>query len=286
MSQKPKKRLSEKQQFREKNEIAPSVSTPSVRDWPTRNIPLADIFTLKQIRSEFVEIESLAENIRMHGLIHPITVIDTGETPKKYQLVTGERRFRAYHLLKYPEICARILPKNTSEKCILGIQLSENLQKSDMHLIEVADGIARMLNEATSSNEERFTQEEISSILNKPQARVSEYIRVARLSENVKSLLKKSQKIYLHDVVQIARLKSPEEQLRKAQSLLEKETRPKKKKNKTIDSPLQKFKSLKGGGYKIVSWKAKNLEDAISSLESLLKQLKQERLQKRTTKKN
>lgn len=278
MSQKTPNRLSTKQQFREKNE-SPLVQGLLLRDWPGRLVPLDSIAIQKQIRTEFKEIESLAENIRTHGLIHPITVLDTGAEKNRYQLITGERRFHAYKLLKQSAIPARVLPQNTSSKEVLGIQLSENIQKSEMHLMEVAEGITRMIQDAG------FTQAEIASILNKPQERVSEYVRVAKLPEKIKTILRKAPTLYLHQILRIARMANPAEQLKAAERFIASSPTEKKKIQEATALP-HKFKSLKKGGYQLLSWKATSIEEAIHGVENLLKQLKQERTQQKSAKKH
>ncbi len=275
MSQKPKNRLSTKQQFRENNEN-PIFQGNVLREWPSRIIPLELIVTQKQIRTEFKDIESLAENIRAHGLIHPITLLDTGAEKNRYQLVTGERRLQAYKFLKQTGIPARILPQNTSPKEILGIQLSENIQKAEMHLIDISEGIARMIQDAG------FTQIEISAILNKPQERVSEYVRVSRLSEKIKAVLRKAPALYLHQALRIARIKNSADQLKTAERLVE--PAPSSKKN--LPPSPHKFKTLKQGGYHLLSWRAKSIDEAIQGVENLLKQLKQERFPQKPSKKH
>jgi ParB/RepB/Spo0J family partition protein len=277
-----KNRLSEKQKYRQNNELSLLTHGFSIQNWPTKTLFVHEIAVEKQIRTTFADIEALAENIKQHGLIHPITVIDHHEGERPYQLVTGERRLRAYQYLKYPEIPARILPKNTSKKAILGLQLSENLQKSDMHLIEIAEGIGQMMEEAHTLNEQKFTQEEIAAIINKPQTRVSEMVRVSHLPEAIKDLLKQC-KVHLHEAVRIARIEDPEVQKAEAQRLLERRegldtTSPRSPiKKRALFPPPKKYKLLKNGSYQLLSWKASTLDHAIQELEQLLQELRKEK---------
>src|SRR5665213_1551376 len=92
-----------------------------------------------QARRDFLpdELAELAESIRSEGLLQPIVVRKQGD---KFQLVAGERRWRAFQLLKIKAIPARIVEASDASAAAIG--LIENLQRADLNPIEEAHGYA------------------------------------------------------------------------------------------------------------------------------------------------
>ena len=82
----------------------------------------------------------LADSIRTHGLIQPITVRPHGEG---YEIVAGARRFRASLLAEVPEVPVCI--KELDDRAALEVQIIENAQRADVHPYEEASGYKRLL---------------------------------------------------------------------------------------------------------------------------------------------
>ena len=95
-----------------------------------------------QVRREIPaeQLNELAESIRAEGLLQPIVVRKVGE---RYQLIAGERRWRAFQLLKLTAIPARVVQASNASAAALG--LIENLQREGLNPIEEAHGYASLI---------------------------------------------------------------------------------------------------------------------------------------------
>ena len=126
-----------------------------------------------QPRSNFNDeaLKELATSIKELGVIQPITVrkIDFN----KYQLVSGERRFRASKLIGLPTIPAYIRIANDQES--LEMALVENIQRQDLDPIEIALSYQRLINEI------QLTQEKMSDRVGKKRSTITNYLRLLRL---------------------------------------------------------------------------------------------------------
>lgn len=124
-------------------------------------------------------LQELAESIAAHGLIQPIIVRQINLN--KYEIVAGERRFRAYQLLGELEIPAIIKDISSQDSSILA--LIENIQRDDLHYFEEALGYNSLLRSYD------WTQEELSMMIGKSQSTIANKIRLLNLSENVQTKL-------------------------------------------------------------------------------------------------
>ena len=116
-------------------------------------------------------IEELARSIEALGVIQPITVRKTAF--QKYQLVSGERRFRAAQSIGLPTIPAFVRIANDQES--LEMALVENIQREDLDPIEIALSYQRLLEEIA------LTQDELSSRVGKKRSTITNYLRLLRL---------------------------------------------------------------------------------------------------------
>jgi ParB family chromosome partitioning protein len=126
-----------------------------------------------QPRSNFKDesIKELATSIRELGLIQPITVRKLGFN--EYQLVSGERRFRASKLLGLETIPAYIRIANDQES--LEMALVENIQRQDLDPIEIALSYQRLIDEIN------LTQEKLSERVGKKRSTIANYLRLLKL---------------------------------------------------------------------------------------------------------
>lgn len=132
---------------------------------------------IHQPRSVFEdnEMEELAESVRLHGILQPILVNRTGEN---YEIIAGERRWRAAQLLGLAEIPA--IAVNASEKNSLEIAVIENIQRSDLNPMEEAAAYQSMMERLF------ITQEEVASRVGKERSTVANYLRLLRLPASVR----------------------------------------------------------------------------------------------------
>ncbi|MBT8299133.1 MAG: ParB/RepB/Spo0J family partition protein [Maribacter sp.] len=126
-----------------------------------------------QPRSNFNDeaLQELASSIRELGVIQPITVRKLDFN--KYQLVSGERRFRASKLIGLETIPAYIRIANDQES--LEMALVENIQRQDLDPIEIALSYQRLINEI------KLTQEKLSERIGKKRSTITNYMRLLRL---------------------------------------------------------------------------------------------------------
>jgi ParB family chromosome partitioning protein len=132
-----------------------------------------------QPRSDFNadELESLAESIRVQGVLQPILVRSHPTTPERYQLVAGERRFRAAMLAGLKEIPTILREMDDSDAAVLA--LVENLQRQDLNAIEEAEGYQRLLVDFG------LTHESLGYAVSKSRAHIGNTVRLLRLPEAV-----------------------------------------------------------------------------------------------------
>ncbi|MES2566629.1 MAG: ParB/RepB/Spo0J family partition protein [Bacteroidota bacterium] len=126
-----------------------------------------------QPRTNFEEIalQELSDSIKQHGIIQPITVRKLGYD--KYQLISGERRFRASQLAELTEIPAYIRVAN--DQAMLEMGLIENIQREDLDPIEVSLSYKRLIEECN------ITQEQLSEKVNKQRSTVTNFLRLLKL---------------------------------------------------------------------------------------------------------
>ncbi len=125
------------------------------------------------------KLEALAESIRQHGVITPITVRKTGET---YQIIAGERRWRASRMAGLSEIPAIILDADDQKSYELA--LVENLQRDDLNPIEEAEGYRTLIERLG------LTQAEASEKVGISRSAIANSMRLLSLPEKLQKMVK------------------------------------------------------------------------------------------------
>ncbi len=157
-------------------EGAPVVNTVSV-------IKIANIETNPfQPRSHFEEnaLQELSDSIKTHGIIQPITVRKLGYD--KYQLISGERRFRASQMAGLKEVPAYI--RVADDQAMLEMALVENIQREDLNPIEVSLSYKRLIDECN------LTQEQLSEKVGKQRSTVTNFLRLLKLPAPIQKALR------------------------------------------------------------------------------------------------
>ena len=220
-----------------------------------------------QPRKEFdpEELENLAESIRVHGLIQPLTV---REMPMGYyQIIAGERRWRAARLAKLSEVPVVVI--DADDRKAMELALIENLQRQDLNPVEEALGYK------TLREDYGLTQEEAAARVGKSRPAVANALRLLGLNPEVLELVRTGSLTAGHARA-IAGLKSEKKQLEAAKKVIalslsvrqtetlcknmEKEPAPKKEEVFAVDYVAECEKSLSkhlGRGVKIVNGKRK-----------------------------
>ena len=124
-------------------------------------------------------LKELAESIKAQGIMQPIVVRNLEN--KKYEIIAGERRWRAAKLANLDEV--PILIKNIPDESALAMALIENIQREDLNAIEEAKGIQRLIDEFG------MTHESASEILGKSRTTITNLLRLLNLSQHVQNAL-------------------------------------------------------------------------------------------------
>lgn len=137
-----------------------------------------------RINFDAAALEELKKSILINGLIQPITVRRVHGN--RYQLISGERRLRAFKDIGYKEIPAYII-KVDSDEILLALALIENIQREHLNPIEVAKAYKRLMEEC------HLTQEEIAEKVGKDRTTIANTIRLLKLPERIQDALVKEE---------------------------------------------------------------------------------------------
>ncbi|MEE2746241.1 MAG: ParB/RepB/Spo0J family partition protein [Pseudomonadota bacterium] len=127
------------------------------------------------------ELDGLAESIKENGIIQPIIIRKNSGEGASWEIVAGERRWRAAQLARLHEI--PVIIKELTDSQTLEIALVENLQRSDLSVIEEAQGYGRL------AKEFGYTHEELGRQLGKSRSHISNILRLLELPDGVKAYL-------------------------------------------------------------------------------------------------
>jgi len=138
----------------------------------------------RQPRRDFddAQVKELADSIRSEGLMQPIVV---RKVKDGYELIAGERRFRAFKLIGEKTITARILEASDASSAVLA--LIENLQRADLNAIDEALGFASLMRDFS------LTQEAVADRLGKPRASIANSVRLLALDNELQGYVRKGQ---------------------------------------------------------------------------------------------
>ena len=175
-------------------------------------IPVAQIVPNRyQPRKTFVEEElrELVESVKQHGILQPVLVRRKGED--LYELIAGERRFRAVKLAKLQAVPAVIRKSGDDESTILS--LIENIQRSNLNPIEEAKAYRQLIDELG------VTQEGVAERVGRDRASVANICRILSLPHEVQGMVASGRLTLGHAKV-ILGIKHPEDQLTLAKRIL------------------------------------------------------------------
>lgn len=131
------------------------------------------------------ELSELARSVRERGLIQPVVVRAMPNLPDAFEIIAGERRWRAAQMAGLHEVPVVIV--EADDKTSLEFAILENVQRSDLSPIEEGEGYLRLLQEF------KYTHEELSKVLGKSRAHVTNITRLVDLPPEVKELVNSRQ---------------------------------------------------------------------------------------------
>lgn len=165
-----------------------------------------------QPRTEFNQeaLEELAASIKLLGLIQPITVRPIANG--RYQIISGERRFRASQIAELEKIPAYI--RKTDDQGMLEMAIVENIQREDLDSIEVALSFQRLIEECN------LTQEAMAERVGKKRATVTNYLRLLKLPAEIQFAIR-AKKISMGHAKALLSLEDDKSQLKFANLIIE-----------------------------------------------------------------
>lgn len=126
-------------------------------------------------------LKQLAESISTHGVIQPILVRALDESDEKFEIIAGERRWRAAQMAQLHQVPAIVAQMNDEEA--LEVALVENLQREDLNPLEEAEGYQRLMDQFT------HTQGKLAAVIGKSRSHIANTLRLLNLPESVQSYI-------------------------------------------------------------------------------------------------
>ena len=126
------------------------------------------------------ELKELADSIKEKGVLQPI-LVRPAETKDSFEIVAGERRWRAAQLAKLHEV--PVIVRNLSDGESLEIAIIENVQRAGLNAIEDALGYQELINKFT------YTQEQLSDVIGKSRSHIANMLRLLKLPDSIKEMI-------------------------------------------------------------------------------------------------
>lgn len=189
----------------DKLEVDIPVSAPSRPAGGIAEIPIGEIEVNPfQPRTHFDQdsLLELAESIKVHGIIQPITVRRLAQN--QYQLISGERRFQASKLADLKTIPAYI--RSADDQQMLEMALIENIQRENLNAIEIALSYQRLISECN------LKQDELGERVGKNRATVTNYLRLLKLPPDIQIAVRDN-KLSMGHARAIINVENPDQQL-------------------------------------------------------------------------
>ena len=158
--------------------VAPAVSAD-------RRVPIELVVrNPRNPRREFVEeqLEDLAQSIKQHGVVQPIVVRPEPGNDGRYEIIAGERRWRASQRAGLTEV--PVIIRIVDDREALEIAIVENVQRSDLNPVEEALGYQQLI------DDHNYTQADLGTVIGKSRSHVANSLRLLKLPETVLDLLK------------------------------------------------------------------------------------------------
>jgi ParB family chromosome partitioning protein len=126
------------------------------------------------------ELADLCQSIREHGVVQPV-VVRPSQIGGRYEIIAGERRWRAAQLAGMAEIPAII--RDVSDRVALELAIVENIQRADLNPVEEAAGFQQLI------DDHGYTQADLGQVIGKSRSHVANTLRLLKLPEDVRGML-------------------------------------------------------------------------------------------------
>jgi ParB family chromosome partitioning protein len=159
------------------------VATPA-KDRAPRELPIEFLMPSPfQPRHRFDEedMRELVASVREHGVLQPILVRRHGDTPDRYEIIAGERRWRAAQQARLTRV--PVVLKDLNDEEALEVAIIENVQREDLSPIEEAQGYQRLIDEFD------HTQEQVSKLIGRSRPHIANTLRLLNLPMDVRDML-------------------------------------------------------------------------------------------------
>jgi ParB family transcriptional regulator, chromosome partitioning protein len=124
------------------------------------------------------DLADLAESIRSHGIVQPVIVRPAPGRPGSYEIIAGERRWRAAQRAGLARI--PVIVKSVDDRTALELAIIENVQRADLNAIEEAAGYQQLI------DQHEYTQNDLAQVIGKSRSHVANTLRLMRLPESVR----------------------------------------------------------------------------------------------------
>ncbi|HWZ15636.1 MAG TPA: ParB/RepB/Spo0J family partition protein [Mucilaginibacter sp.] len=207
-----------------------------------------------QPRTDFDEqaLSELADSIKLQGLIQPITVRRLNA--HSYQLISGERRFRASKLAGLTQVPAYVRTANDQQ--MLEMALIENIQRENLNAIEVAISFQRMIEECS------LKQEELGERVSKNRSTVTNYLRLLKLPPAIQASIRDGQVSMGHAKALIT-IEDPSKQIYVHQHIIKHGLSVRKTEDMVRE--MQKAPVKKEGKQPAISFQVQKIQDDLAS---------------------
>jgi ParB family chromosome partitioning protein len=191
-----------------------------------------------QPRSHFdqIQLEDLAASIKQHGVIQPITVRRVSKD--KYQLISGERRWKASQMAGLDEIPAYVRVAN--DQSMLEMALIENTHREDLDPIEISIGYQRLIEECG------LTQEDLSDKVGRDRSTVSNFLRLLKLPPVIQLAIREK-KISMGHAKALINIDNPASQLSVFDKILDESLSVRATEDKARDAKASLVKPKRSG---------------------------------------
>lgn len=163
---------------------APTSPASAAQISADRRVPIEMIVrNPRNPRRDFVEeqLEDLAQSIKTHGVVQPIVVRPEPGNSSRYEIIAGERRWRASQRAGLTEV--PVIIRAVDDREALEIAIVENVQRSDLNPVEEALGYQQLI------DEHQYTQADLGGVIGKSRSHVANSLRLLKLPDSVRKML-------------------------------------------------------------------------------------------------